>query len=162
MIPNAAARRRIGQDLSAVDAPVPGRARIELNKEHAHMTNPTRTDYTGAGGSYAGSHSGHDASAESHPAATGADFSKLKEEVANLKDLVSKSLANVGSEAWKTARDVGETVGYAASGVANAASTQAKSVAWEVELVVRRNPLGALAGALVAGILIGLLGRGRG
>jgi ElaB/YqjD/DUF883 family membrane-anchored ribosome-binding protein len=154
------------------------------------MTNPTRTDHSGIGGAAADSPAGRGSTnraASSTPssyrsattAESGAsssettDFSKLREEVASLKDLVSKSIAGAGSDAWKTVRDVGETVasqvGTAASGVmeagasmANAAGAQAKTVASEVEGAVRKNPLGAMAGAFVAGILIGLVGRGRG
>jgi ElaB/YqjD/DUF883 family membrane-anchored ribosome-binding protein len=145
------------------------------------MTNPTRTDDSGVGGGSAGSHPGRTPSdrplgsapssygsattPESHAsAAESTDFPKLTEEVASLKDIVSKSLA--GGDAWKTVRDVGETVasqvGTAASGMANAASAQAKTVASDLESAVRKNPFGAIAGALVTGILIGLMGRGRG
>jgi ElaB/YqjD/DUF883 family membrane-anchored ribosome-binding protein len=154
------------------------------------MTNPTRTDHSGIGGGSADSQAGGGSadravgstpsSYRSAPAAESdtsssetTDFSKLREEVASLKDIVSKSIAGAGSDAWKTVRDVGETVasqvGNAASGVmeagasmANAAGAQAKTAASEIESAVRKNPLGAMAGALVAGILIGLVGRGRG
>jgi ElaB/YqjD/DUF883 family membrane-anchored ribosome-binding protein len=153
------------------------------------MTNPTRTDHSGIGGGAADSQAGRgsadravgstpsayrSAAAESDTSSSGTtDFSKLREEVASLKDIVSKSIAGAGSDAWKTVRNVGETVasqvGTAASGVmeagasmANAAGAQAKTAASEIESAVRRNPLGAMAGALVAGILIGLVGRGRG
>ena len=129
------------------------------------MPNQTRTDYRG-GNDYADAQSGHGSSAESHASYTDStDFSKLKEEVATLKDMVSKSIAGAGSDVLKTVRDVGQTVasqvGTAASGMADAASAHAKTVASEVEIAVRKNPLGAMAGALVAGILIGLIGRGR-
>ena len=41
----------------------------------------------------------------------------------------------------------------------SAASEQAKTVASEFESVARRNPLGAIAGAMLIGVFIGLLGR---
>jgi ElaB/YqjD/DUF883 family membrane-anchored ribosome-binding protein len=44
---------------------------------------------------------------------------------------------------------------------AAAATEQAKTFASELENMGRRNPLGAIAAALMVGILIGLLGRGR-
>jgi ElaB/YqjD/DUF883 family membrane-anchored ribosome-binding protein len=130
------------------------------------MTNPTRTEHGGVGSDYSSSQTGYNSSTESRASASeSTDFTKLKEEVANLKDVVSKALAGAGGDAWKTVREVGETVasqvGTAASGMANAASAQAKTVASDLESAVRKNPLGAMAGALVAGILIGLMGRGR-
>jgi ElaB/YqjD/DUF883 family membrane-anchored ribosome-binding protein len=39
------------------------------------------------------------------------------------------------------------------------ASEQAKTVASELESMARRNPLGAIAGAVLIGVLIGLVGR---
>jgi ElaB/YqjD/DUF883 family membrane-anchored ribosome-binding protein len=101
------------------------------------------------------------------------DLSKLQEEVAGLRDTLTKYISGAGSEAAKTARDVGQSVasqvGSAASSVmeagttmANTASEQAKTFASEIERAARKNPLGAMAGALLVGVLIGLLGRGRG
>lgn len=43
--------------------------------------------------------------------------------------------------------------------MASAASDQAKSFASELENMARRNPIGAMAGAVMVGVLIGLLGR---
>ena len=64
--------------------------------------------------------------------------------------------------------DVTSQVGAAASNIADkssemaqAASEQAKTFASELEKVARANPLGALAGALLAGVVIGLIGRSR-
>jgi ElaB/YqjD/DUF883 family membrane-anchored ribosome-binding protein len=45
------------------------------------------------------------------------------------------------------------------AGMASAASDQAKSFASELENMARRNPIGAIAGAVVVGVLIGLMGR---
>jgi ElaB/YqjD/DUF883 family membrane-anchored ribosome-binding protein len=45
--------------------------------------------------------------------------------------------------------------------MASAASDHAKSFASELENMVRRNPIGAIAGAVAIGALIGLLGRRR-
>ena len=41
------------------------------------------------------------------------------------------------------------------------AKEQAKTFASELENMGRRNPLGAMAAALMVGVLIGLIGRGR-
>jgi ElaB/YqjD/DUF883 family membrane-anchored ribosome-binding protein len=61
---------------------------------------------------------------------------------------------------------VADQVGDAASDLAgkgaemaSAVSDRAKSFASELENMARRNPVGAIAGAVVVGVLIGLLGR---
>jgi ElaB/YqjD/DUF883 family membrane-anchored ribosome-binding protein len=43
--------------------------------------------------------------------------------------------------------------------MASTATEQAKTFASEVESMARRNPMGAIAGAVLVGIMIGLLGR---
>jgi ElaB/YqjD/DUF883 family membrane-anchored ribosome-binding protein len=50
---------------------------------------------------------------------------------------------------------------YAGKGaeMTSAASEQARTVVTELESMARRNPLGAIAGAVLIGVLIGLLGR---
>jgi hypothetical protein len=69
-------------------------------------------------------------------------------------------------------RDVGETVvaqaRTAVSGVADkssefatSATTHAKTFASELEAMARRNPLGTIAGALLVGVVIGMMSRGR-
>jgi ElaB/YqjD/DUF883 family membrane-anchored ribosome-binding protein len=101
------------------------------------------------------------------------DISKLRDDVAGLKDTLARFASQAGSEAGQTLRQVGQTVasqvGTAASGVAEAGSElaasakeQAKTFASELEAVARRNPLGSLAGALLVGVLIGMMSRGRG
>jgi hypothetical protein len=45
--------------------------------------------------------------------------------------------------------------------IATAATEQAKTFASELENMGRRNPLGAMAGAVLVGVLIGLMGRSR-
>jgi hypothetical protein len=59
-------------------------------------------------------------------------------------------------------------VGDAAGGVAEAGSElassareHAKTLASELEGMARRNPLGTIAGALVLGVIIGMMTRGR-
>jgi ElaB/YqjD/DUF883 family membrane-anchored ribosome-binding protein len=78
----------------------------------------------------------------------------------------------VGDEALKAARTASQTVtsqvGGATSGaidvgseLASSAKQHAKSFASELEGMARRNPLGTIAGALVVGIVIGMMSRGR-
>ena len=101
------------------------------------------------------------------------DMGKLRDDIASLKETVARLASQASTEAGKTIRGVGQTVasqvGTAASGVAEAGSElaasakeQAKTFASELEAVARRNPLGALAGALFVGVLIGMMSRGRG
>jgi ElaB/YqjD/DUF883 family membrane-anchored ribosome-binding protein len=51
--------------------------------------------------------------------------------------------------------------GDTASEMAGMATQQVKTFASELEAMAKRNPLGTIAGAVVVGILIGLLTRGR-
>ena len=48
------------------------------------------------------------------------------------------------------------------SDLATSAKEHAKTFASELEGMAKRNPLGTLAGALVVGVVIGLMSRGRG
>src|SRR5262245_38436541 len=101
-----------------------------------------------------------------------ADMGRLRADIASLKETVTRLASQASTEAGKTIRGVGQTVasqvGTAASGVAEASSElaasakeQAKTFASELEAVARRNPLGALAGALFVGVLIGMMSRSR-
>ena len=51
--------------------------------------------------------------------------------------------------------------GDTASEMAGMATQQVKTFASELEAMAKRNPLGTIAGAVVVGVLIGLLARGR-
>jgi hypothetical protein len=75
----------------------------------------------------------------------------------------ARALRGPGGSGHSTAQ-----VGTAASGVAEAGSElatsakeHAKTLASELETMARRNPLGALAGALFVGVIIGMMSRGR-
>ena len=96
------------------------------------------------------------------------DYSKLQEEIASLKDQLTKIVSTAGSEAAKSVHAMASQVSDAASGamdtgakMANSAADQAKTFASESEVVTRKNPLGAIAAALCVGVLIGLVGRGH-
>jgi ElaB/YqjD/DUF883 family membrane-anchored ribosome-binding protein len=99
-------------------------------------------------------------------------MNKLGRDVANLKDSFTRLASQAGGEAVKTARNMGQTVasqvGSAASGaaetssnLASAAGEHAKTLASEFEGMARRNPLGTIAGALLVGVIIGMMSKGR-
>src|SRR5262245_44794132 len=100
------------------------------------------------------------------------EMNKLNRDVASLKDTITRLASQVGGDAAKTLRGVSETVasqvGSAASGaadagteLASAAKEHAKTFAFELEAMARRNPLGTIAGVLLVGIVIGMMVRGR-
>jgi ElaB/YqjD/DUF883 family membrane-anchored ribosome-binding protein len=77
---------------------------------------------------------------------------------------MSSDMANRASDmataASDTAKRVTSDVAHKASDMANVASEQVKTFASELERMGRANPLGTIAGALLVGVVIGLLGRG--
>ncbi|MBV9969913.1 MAG: hypothetical protein JO228_08010 [Xanthobacteraceae bacterium] len=98
------------------------------------------------------------------------DLEALRNDLASLKSTLARFMAEAGGEAARSAREVSSSVagqvGDTASDLAErgarfAASTgeQAKSLAGEIEAFARRNPLGALAGAVAVGFIIGMWGR---
>jgi ElaB/YqjD/DUF883 family membrane-anchored ribosome-binding protein len=100
-------------------------------------------------------------------------LNKQRADVSSLKDTIARLIAQAGGDTAATMRNVGQSVasqvGSAASGAAEAGSDlaasakeQAKTFAAELEGMARRNPLGALAGALLVGVVIGMMSRGRG
>lgn len=98
-----------------------------------------------------------------------ADFNALKDTVTNYVSKTSddalktakQATSDVANQIGSTASDVANQIGNTASGIANAASEQAKTFASELERMGRNNPLGAIAGAVLVGVVIGLIGRGR-
>jgi ElaB/YqjD/DUF883 family membrane-anchored ribosome-binding protein len=100
----------------------------------------------------------------------GSDLEAIRNDLNNLKDTLSRFMSQASSEVVKSAREVTSTVtgqvGDVASDLANrttqltsSAGNQAKTFATELESMARRNPLGALAGAVAIGVLIGIMGR---
>jgi len=100
------------------------------------------------------------------------DVSSLREDMAKMRDILSRFTSEAGGQAARTARNVGQTValqvGSTASGIAStgadmaaSATQQFKTFTNELEDIARKNPLGALAGALCLGLVIGLIARGR-
>jgi ElaB/YqjD/DUF883 family membrane-anchored ribosome-binding protein len=101
---------------------------------------------------------------------SGSDLQAIRNDLNNLKDTLSRFMSQASNETVKTARQVTSNVVGQVSDVASdladrggqyvtSASDQAKTFATEVENMARRNPLGALAGAVAIGVLIGLMGR---
>jgi ElaB/YqjD/DUF883 family membrane-anchored ribosome-binding protein len=99
-------------------------------------------------------------------------LSELRQDMASLKTTISRFASQAGDDAAKTVRGAGQTlaaqVASAAGGVADmssdlAASTKehAKTFASELEGMARRNPLGTIAGALVVGVVLGMMTRRR-
>jgi ElaB/YqjD/DUF883 family membrane-anchored ribosome-binding protein len=96
----------------------------------------------------------------------GAELKALQDDFSNLKDTVTKFMARAGDETAKSAREIAGEVGTAAgdlaergANVASVAKDQAKTFVTELENIARRNPLSAVAGAVVVGVLIGMMGR---
>jgi ElaB/YqjD/DUF883 family membrane-anchored ribosome-binding protein len=98
------------------------------------------------------------------------DLQAIRGDLNNLKDTLSRFMSQASNEAVKSAREVTSNfagqVGDVASDLANrgsqfatSAGDQAKTFATELENMARRNPLGALAGAVAIGVLIGVMGR---
>jgi ElaB/YqjD/DUF883 family membrane-anchored ribosome-binding protein len=110
------------------------------------------------------------AAANDAMSSAGSDLQALRADLNSLKDTVMKFVSQAGGEAAKSAKEVTSSVTSQVGGVAtdlagkgaemaSAASEQAKTFASELEGLARRNPLGAIAGAVVFGVLIGLMGR---
>jgi ElaB/YqjD/DUF883 family membrane-anchored ribosome-binding protein len=98
----------------------------------------------------------------------GSDLQALREDLNGLRETLTKFIGQAGNEAMKSAREVtgqvsgaaGEWAGKSAQ-LASEAGEQAKGMAAEVEAMARRNPLGAIATAVIAGVLIGIMGHRR-
>jgi ElaB/YqjD/DUF883 family membrane-anchored ribosome-binding protein len=97
---------------------------------------------------------------------------QFSRDVASLKDTFTRLASQLGDVGTKTARNVSQTVasqvGSAASSMvdtgsdlATSAREHAKTFASELEGMARRNPLATIAGALVVGVIIGMMSRGR-
>jgi ElaB/YqjD/DUF883 family membrane-anchored ribosome-binding protein len=96
----------------------------------------------------------------------GSDLQSLQADLNGLKETVTKFMSEAADQAAKTASQVTSRVSDVAgdladrgSAMASTATEQAKTFASEVESMARRNPMGAIAGAVLVGIMIGVLGR---
>ena len=104
--------------------------------------------------------------------AAGTDLQMLRNDLNSLKDTLSRFMIEASTEAMKSARAAtlaaAIQAGEAASGLTDkgtqmvaTAGEHVKTFGGEFESMVRRNPLGALAGAVAIGVLIGAVGRRR-
>jgi ElaB/YqjD/DUF883 family membrane-anchored ribosome-binding protein len=92
------------------------------------------------------------------------DLDGLRKDLDSLKDTVSKFVSQAGDVSSSVATKVGNAASSLAesgSDIASAATDRAKSFASELEGMGRRNPLGAMAAALLVGVMIGVISRGR-
>jgi ElaB/YqjD/DUF883 family membrane-anchored ribosome-binding protein len=96
----------------------------------------------------------------------GAELALLRSDLNSLIHTVEKFIAHAGVETEKVARKVSHNMAGRAGDLsdkgvemASAATDQAKVFASDFEHMVRRNPIGAIAGAVTVGVVIGLLGR---
>jgi len=107
------------------------------------------------------------------PGGLGEDVKKLRGDVASLTNTLSRLASQVGGEAAKTVRSAKQSlsahVGSATDAVVDASSDlaasakgHAKTFTSELEGMARRNPLGTVVGALIVGVVIGMMSRGRG
>ena len=72
-----------------------------------------------------------------------------------------ESMRNTAQDVTKQGQEALSQAGAAATEMADTASRQVTTFASEITKMTRDNPLGALAGATMFGVLIGLLLRGR-
>jgi ElaB/YqjD/DUF883 family membrane-anchored ribosome-binding protein len=76
------------------------------------------------------------------------------------RDAVDAAKTKVG-DALDRGQAAVSHAGDTASEMAEMATQQVKTFASELEAIAKRNPLGTIAGAVLVGVLIGLLARGR-
>jgi ElaB/YqjD/DUF883 family membrane-anchored ribosome-binding protein len=99
-----------------------------------------------------------------------ADVKALRDDLNSLKETVANFISRATGDAAKSVREVTSSVAgqvntvagdiaQRSSNAASMATDQAKTLATEFEHMARRNPLGAMAGAVIIGILIGMMGR---
>jgi ElaB/YqjD/DUF883 family membrane-anchored ribosome-binding protein len=75
-------------------------------------------------------------------------------------DAVTDYVSKASGDALDSAKKATTEVANKASDAASAAAEQAKTLISELERMGRANPLGVIGGALLVGVVIGLLGRG--
>ena len=93
------------------------------------------------------------------------DLEGMRRDLNSLKDTLSRLVSQAGEVSSSVASQVSDAASSFAEGgtnMASAAKEQAKTFASELEAIGRRNPLGAMAAALMVGVLIGLIGSRRG
>src|SRR5262249_33920497 len=145
------------------------------SRSSEHHGKTTHMNSNPTSGQTSGSTRGHVEPEHVVPDGLSEEMSNLRRDVASLKDTFARLASQAGGEVAKTVRSMSETVasqvGSATGGVtdagselASAAKEHAKTLASELEGMARRNPLGTIAGAgaLLIGVIIGMMSRGRG
>jgi ElaB/YqjD/DUF883 family membrane-anchored ribosome-binding protein len=105
-------------------------------------------------------------------AAASAAVDSGRPSLGSVKDSAADFVAGAGGQAARSARSLASNVAGRVSEVAGdladrgadaaaAATAQTKTFTAELEAIARRNPIGAIAGAVAIGALIGLLRRRR-
>jgi ElaB/YqjD/DUF883 family membrane-anchored ribosome-binding protein len=92
------------------------------------------------------------------------DLDSLRRDLNSLKETMTRFMSQAGDVSSSVVSQVGNAASSLAesgANVASAARDQAKTFASELESMGRRNPLGAMAAAVMVGVLIGLITRGR-
>jgi ElaB/YqjD/DUF883 family membrane-anchored ribosome-binding protein len=143
------------------------------SRSSEHQGKTTHMNSNPTSGQISRSNPGH--AEPEHNASDGlsAEMSNLRRDVASLKDTFARLASQAGGEVAKTVRGMSQTVasqvGSTTSGVtdagseiASAAKEHAKTLVSELEGMARRNPLGTIAGALLVGVIVGMMSRGRG
>jgi ElaB/YqjD/DUF883 family membrane-anchored ribosome-binding protein len=95
---------------------------------------------------------------------TSPGFPSAKGATANLAETARgavESARNTAQDMTKQGQEALSQAGAAATEMADSASKQMTTFASEITKMTRDNPLGALAGAAMFGVLVGLMLRGR-
>ena len=90
------------------------------------------------------------------------ELRKVRDEMSAMQKIISGFASSAGNDAKRMAQNIGAQVGDIAGDMASGARDQAKTFAAELEGMARRSPLSTIGGALLIGVVIGLVSRGRG
>lgn len=90
-----------------------------------------------------------------------ADLASLRDDVAKLSSSLSEFIRIHSAATTNTVSDVVDNARQKISGAASKAQDRVTGATTDLEATIERNPLAAVLIALGAGILVGLLSRGR-
>jgi len=90
-----------------------------------------------------------------------ADLTALRDDVAKLSSSVSEFIRSQTAATTNTAADAVDNARQKISDTASKAQDRVAGASTDLEATIERNPLAAVLIALVAGIFVGLLSRGR-
>jgi ElaB/YqjD/DUF883 family membrane-anchored ribosome-binding protein len=89
------------------------------------------------------------------------EFKKTASETAAHLNEAKETVSNYVSDASRDTMNAAKQTAEAVEGFANQATSQVRTFASELERMGRNNPLGTIAGALLVGVVIGMMGRNR-